>query len=74
MKKNKTIMCHDEDMLKVFLMNPVNRQAYANTYKIEVDSIALDDGTNYTDPRNSNGLPDSLFNDFYKRVKLIKKP
>ena len=36
------------------------------TYKIEVDSIALDDGTNYTDPRNSNGLPDSLFNDFYK--------
>ena len=32
----------------------------------EVDSIALDDGTNYTDPRNSNGLPDSLFNDFYK--------
>ena len=75
LKKNQGIMFsdfmkaqrkHDEDMLKVFLMNPVNRQAYANTYKIEVDSIALDDGTNYTDPRNSNGLPDSLFNDFYK--------
>lgn len=75
LKKNQGIMYsdfikaqrkRDEDMLKVFLMNPVNRQAYANTYKIEVDSIALDDGTNYTDPRNSNGLPDSLFNDFYK--------
>ena len=57
---------HDEDMLKVFLMSPVNRQAYANKYKVEVDSISLDDGTAYNDPRNANCIPDSLFNDFYK--------
>ena len=57
---------HDEDMLKVFLMSPVNRKAYADKYKVEVDSISLDDGTAYNDPRNANCIPDSLFNDFYK--------
>lgn len=63
--KNRELK-HDEERLKILLMNPIARKAYADKYKISVDAVSFDDGTSYDDPQNSMGLPPSLFNDFYK--------
>lgn len=51
--------------LAELLKNPVNRQAYANKYKISVDSVSLEDGTTFDD-NGLQTLPDSLFTDFNK--------
>lgn len=51
--------------LAELLKNPANRQAYANKYKISVDSVSLEDGTTFDD-NGLQTLPDSLFTDFNK--------
>lgn len=51
--------------LAELLKNPVNRQAYANKYKISVDSVSLEDGTTFDD-NGLQTLPVSLFTDFNK--------
>ena len=56
---------YEEQALKNLLSNPANRQAYADRYKIPVDTVSFEDGT-YYGPGGLNGLPDSVFTDFNK--------
>lgn len=57
---------HDETHLKMLLLNPVARQAYADKYKISADAVSFEDGTDYSAPNSNLGIPQSIFTDFYK--------
>ena len=71
MQKNKGVLFsefvekrrkEEEELLKQMLLNPVNRQAYANKYHLNPEDVSIDQ--DYNGDGNLSSLPNSLFTDF----------